>query len=365
MSATQVERRPLRAVISFTAKLAITIGAFYLLLQHPVQSSEGTTVPALQAIVAYLPQIDAATFWRFALLAFVVRTTGMACSMLRWNLLLRGQGLYFPLWHVVTTFLIGRFLGTFLPSTIGLDGYKLYDAARFTGRTAEAAAATVMEKGLGIVGIFLCFLVTYPLGNTILGSRAALIGWLTIPVAALISLAFFAALLHPRWLLWSLGLFSSLRHSRVAAFIERLHSAAAAYRGQKLRLTVAAGLSFFVHFFTAVTYFLTAIAVGAHHAEFWEVIFASTIQIFATVMSPFTIAGEGVREIVQALLLAHRIGLESSILSAALGFWVAEAPTLSGGIFYLLRDTSYRPNVRVVAAATPPEKPLARASSSK
>jgi uncharacterized membrane protein YbhN (UPF0104 family) len=108
---------------------------------------------------------------------------------------------------------------------------------------------------------------------------------------------------------------------------------------------VAALLSFGVHFFTAVTYFFTAIAVGAHHAAFWEVAFASTIQIFATVMSPFTIAGEGVREIVQTLLLAHRIGAESSILSAALGFWVAEAPTLSGGVFYLLRDKTYRPRM--------------------
>jgi hypothetical protein len=52
-----------------------------------------------------------------------------------------------------------------------------------------------------------------------------------------------------------------------------------------------------------------------------------------------------VREIVQTLLLAHRIGAESSILSAALGFWVAEAPTLSGGVFYLLRDKTYRPRM--------------------
>ncbi|MCX8072157.1 MAG: flippase-like domain-containing protein [Candidatus Binatia bacterium] len=341
------QRQRLRSLLSFTLKFAVTIAAFYVLLQHPVHSSSGEQVSALQAILNYLPRIDRATFWWFALLAFVVRTSGMACSMLRWNLLLRGQGLCFPFWHVVTTFLIGRFLGTFLPSTIGLDGYKLYDAAKYSGRSAEAAAATVVEKGLGIVGIFLCFLVTFPLGQTILGARAAMVGWVTIPVAAALTLMFFAVLFHPRWLLWWLDLIPGLQQGRIGGFVTRLHSAAAAYRGQKQRLAIAAGLSFFVHFLTAVTYFFTAIAVGAHHAEFWEVIFASTIQIFATVMSPFTIAGEGVREIVQALLLAHRIGLETSILSAALGFWVAEAPTLTGGIFYLMRDASYRPAVRI------------------
>ncbi|GIW44359.1 MAG: hypothetical protein KatS3mg077_1641 [Candidatus Binatia bacterium] len=351
VAAAPAPARPLRSLFSFLAKLAVTVAAFYLLLQHPVETETGAKVSAIEAIGNYLPRIDTATFWRFALVAFLVRVCGIVCSMLRWNLLLRGQGLHFPLWHIFTTFLIGRFLGTFLPSTIGLDGYKLYDAARFTGRTAEAAAATVIEKGLGIVGIFLCFLVTFPLGHAILGPRAASVGWVTIPLAASITVLFFAVLLHPRWLLWLLDLFSEFRRGRIGGFVARLHSAAAAYRGQKRLLLGAAVLSFGVHFFTAVTYFFTAIAVGAHHAEFWEVVFGSTIQIFATVMSPFTIAGEGVREIVQALVLAHRIGLETSILSAALGFWAAEAPTLIGGIFYLLRDASYRPAVRIAPRA--------------
>ncbi|GIW05180.1 MAG: hypothetical protein KatS3mg059_1800 [Thermomicrobiales bacterium] len=351
MAASPTPPRRLRSFVSFVAKLVITVAAFYLLFQHPVETESGVRVSALEAIWNYIPQIEARTFWRFALVAFLIRVCGMLCSMLRWNFLLRGQGLYFPFGHVFTTFLIGRFLGTFLPSTIGLDGYKLYDAARFTGRTAEAAAATAIEKGLGIVGIFLCFLVTFPLGHTILGARAASVGWVTIPLATSITVLFFMVLLHPRWVLWSLDMLPTLRQNRLGSFIARLHSAAAAYRGQKQLLLGAALLSFGVHFFTAVTYFFTAVAVGAHHAEFWEVVFASTIQIFATVMSPFTIAGEGVREIVQALLLAHRIGLETSILSAALGFWAAEAPTLIGGVFYLLRDASYRPAVRIVPRA--------------
>ena len=60
-----------------------------------------------------------------------------------------------------------------------------------------------------------------------------------------------------------------------------------------------------------------------------------------------TIAGEGVREIVQVLLLAHKIGTSQSIISAALGFWAAEAPTLSGAIFYFMRHSDYRPLVEV------------------
>lgn len=354
MEASATVRSTVRSVLSFALKLLITVGALYLLLQHPVRTSDGTTVVALQAILDYLPRIEFGTFWRFACIAFVVRCCGIACSMTRWALLLRGQGIVFSAAHIVTTFLIGRFLGTFLPSTIGLDGYKLYDAARYSGRTVEAAAATVLEKGLGLIGIFLCFLVTYPLGRTLLGERATLVGLVTLPIALIATVAFFLVVLHPALLLWTLDRLPGRRHGRVGHFVARLHAAAAAYRGQLGLLAAAAALSFGVHFFTAITYFFTAIAVGAQHPAFWEVAFASTIQIFATVISPFTIAGEGVREIVQTLLLAHRIGAEPSILSAALGFWVAEAPTLSGGIFYLLRDASYRPRVELRQPAPPP-----------
>ena len=347
MQATEAAALSLRGVFKTTLKIVLTIAAFYVLLTHPVRNAAGESVMALRAILDYLPRIDPATFWRFAALAFVVRATGVACSMLRWSLLLRGQGIYFPAWHIITTFMIGRFLGTFLPSTIGLDGYKLYDAARFSGRTVEVAAATVIEKGLGIIGIFLCFLVTLPLGYGILGARAGLVAAVTVPTALVVIAVFFAVAFRPSIIRAGLDRLPIPRRTGVTVVLERVNTAAAAYSEQRGVLLATAALSFFVHFCTAATYVCTAIAIGALHADFWEVAFGSTIQIFATVISPFTIAGEGVREIVQALMLAHRIGMEQSILSAALGFWVAEAPTLSGGIFYLLRDAAYHPHVDV------------------
>jgi len=338
---------PLRRVFNTAVKVLLTLGAFYLLLTHQVRTESGQPQMALRAIVDYLPSIQGDVFWRFTLLAFAIKCVAMFASMLRWYLLLRGQGLVFPLWHIVTTFLIGRFLGTFLPSTIGLDGYKLYDAARFSQRTVEATAATVVEKGLGIVGMFLTFLVTLPLGYSVLEPHAGLITLLTVPLSLAIISTFFTIAFKPAILGLVLDRLPIRRQGRVASVLERVNSAAAAYTDQKALLLCTTGLSFVVHFCTAVTYFFTALAIGAAHADFWEVSLASTIQIFATVISPFTIAGEGVREIVQTLLLAHRIGTSPSIISAALGFWAAEAPTLTGGIFYFLRSAEYRPVVQV------------------
>ena len=71
-----------------------------------------------------------------------------------------------------------------MTSTAGLDGYKLYDAARFSGRTVEVTAATALEKVIGVSGIFLSFLVALPFGIKIFGDNAGVIAAVTVPGVA-------------------------------------------------------------------------------------------------------------------------------------------------------------------------------------
>ncbi|MFN8641346.1 MAG: hypothetical protein U0802_06690 [Candidatus Binatia bacterium] len=52
----------------------------------------------------------------------------------------------------MTSFLIGRFIGTFLPGTIGLDGYTLYEAGRYSNQWSRAVTAKMLEKLIGITG---------------------------------------------------------------------------------------------------------------------------------------------------------------------------------------------------------------------
>ena len=110
-------------------------------------------------------------------------------------------------------------------------------------------------------------------------------------------------------------------------------------------MLLALVLSFVVHFTTAAMYYFTALAIGAQGAEFWPIAFGSSIQIFATVLSPFTIAGEGIREAAQYVLLSNQIGAAAAIVSAALGFWAAEALTLVGGVFWWIRPLELPPRV--------------------
>jgi len=338
----------MRSILTTTIKAVLTVGAFYLLLSHKVEAEDGRHITTFTAIREHLPEIDLAVFWRFIFFATGIKIVGILSSMYRWTLLLRGQGIVLPFWHIVGSFLIGRFLGTFLPSTVGLDGYKLYDAARFSGRTVEATAATVIEKGLGVVGIFITFLVALPLGVSVLGEHAAKVELVTVPLAAGVIAVFFTLLFRPALVQWFLRSIPLPARGKIEGFVDRVSKAASAYSDHKLILVNAALQSFIVHFTTAAMYFFTALAVGAVGATFWQVTFASSIQIFATVISPFTIAGEGVREIVQTLLLARHIGTSHSIMSAALGFWAAEALTLAGAFFWWGRKADYRPAFVIV-----------------
>jgi arylsulfatase A-like enzyme/uncharacterized membrane protein YbhN (UPF0104 family) len=334
---------PWRGRVASLLKAWVTVRAFWLLLEHPVKREDGTPVVAWRLVWETLANIDHGTFWTFCALAAGVKFVGILASMHRWTLLLRGQGVELPFRHIFGSFLIGRFIGTFLPSTAGLDGYKLFDAARFSGKTVEATAATLLEKILGFSGIFLSFLVALPFGIVIFGERAGTIAALTVPICVGVIAALLVVLFRPGLVSLLLAKLPLPGKARMTGIVTRISKSASAYRDKHGLVIAALSLSFVVHFTTAAMYYFTALAIGADRAEFWPVVFGSSIQIFATVLSPFTIAGEGIREAAQYVLLGHMIGAGNAIVSAALGFWAAEALTLFGGIFWWIRGKDYRP----------------------
>ena len=344
----------------FTAlKAWITVFAFYMLFSHEIDG-----VSVLQLIIDQVAKIDPVIFWTFTLVATGIKVVGMLSSMYRWILMLRGQGIELPFRHIFGSFLIGRFIGTFLPSTAGLDGYTLFDAARFSGKTVEVTAAKFVEKVCGFSGVFMTFLVTLPFGIAIFGDDAALFATVSIPIAGGVIGGLIVVLLFPGFVQWILENVPLPAKERIKGLVTRISNSAAAYRGSPGLVLQILFLSFMVHFTTAAMYYFTALAISAQNADFWMVTFGSSIQIFATVISPFTIAGEGIREAAQMVLLGPLIGHAEAIVSAALGFWAAEAPTLFGFFFWWLRGDDYRPAYARVDGQQDDYEEAARAAAS-
>ena len=341
-------RDPWKGRAQTALKAWFTLRVFWLLLAHPVKLEDGSRVVALRLIADTVAGIDAGTFWAFVAAAAGIKFVGILASMQRWRVLLAGQGIELPFRHIFGSFLIGRFIGTFLPSTAGLDGYTLYDAARFSGRTIEVTAAKFLEKIIGITGIFLSYLVALPAGigmfHAILGEeRGDLVALLGVALCLGIVGGLLVVLWFPGLVVWGVEHLPLPGKARLHGLVRRISHAASAYKSKKSLVVYALGLSFVVHFTTAAMYYFTARAISAPGAEFWPIVLASSIQILATVLSPITIAGEGIRELAQLVLLQNMIGAGPAIVSAALGFWAAEALTLGGGWFWWARPAHYTP----------------------
>lgn len=334
---------PLRKNLNNVLKVAFTGRILWLLLTAPVDDGTGAIVPAWKLIVDLVGSIDPVTFWTFVLIGSAVRFAGVMASMYRWQLVLRGQGIDLPFWHIFGAFLIGRVIGFFLPSTAGLDAYKLYDASRFSGRTVEVTAGTALEKVLGVTGIFLTYLVALPMGMSIFGENAVQVAAITVPMALGVIGALLAILWFPGLVQWVIENTPIPAKDQIQGLVMRLSNSAAAYRDKKALCLLLLLLSFLLHFSTAVMYYFMALAVGAEgEGLFWPIVFGSSIQIFATVIGP-TIGGMGVREAAQVLTIGALVGPIVAGVSATLGFWVGEVPTLFGVFFWLARGKDYRP----------------------
>ena len=345
---------PMRTRTDSVAKGLFTVAGFMALLRHPISVEGAPPAPVYEAIAAYVGQVEPGPFILFGVLAMLIKAVGVVSSAYTWHLLLVGQGIRYPFWSMImTSFLIGRFIGTFLPSTIGLDGYTLYEAARYSNQWARCVTAKLLEKIIGTTGLFLGMVLTMPFGYQVIhdvtekvGRPGAgpLLAGLIVLVAGGISLAVIVGLVWPVLLVRVVELFGALMPGGVRQYVNRFAAASGAYRGQGRLLFLCLFSKFVTHFTTAVVYYFTALAIGVVGAAFWPIVFGSTIQILATVLSP-TIAGEGAREAFQALLLSKQLGgVAQAVLSAALGFIAAEAATLWGGLFMWTRTPHWRPS---------------------
>jgi hypothetical protein len=337
----------------FLAKLLFTAVGLVALLRHPIEAGDGARLPIYAAIVQYLPQVDGRAFALFGGLAVVIKACGVLASAFGWHLLLVGQGIRFPFWQaILTAFLIGRFVGTFLPSTLGLDGYTLYEAGRYSNRWSRAATAKLLEKLIGITGLFVGMVLTLPFGYAVLvdvarqlgrPQAAALLAGVIGLAAGGVCIAVMLLLVHPGLLTRLAEQCGRALPAAMRAGVAAVTEAVGAYRGKTGLLFAALVSKFITHFTTAVVYYCTALAIGVVGARFWPIVFGSTIQILGTLLAP-TIAGEGAREAFQALLLSTQLGgVAQAVLSAALGFAAAEAATLWGGAFLLVRTPTWRP----------------------
>ncbi|MET0390143.1 MAG: sulfatase-like hydrolase/transferase [Polyangiales bacterium] len=278
--------------------------------------------------------------WGWLGVGIVAQLVAMSCSILRWQRLLIGQGIHAPLRHLLGTFMIGRFFAELAPGGwTGLNGYRIYDIAKRTGKIARASATIGIEMVLG----WLSFSAVVVAGS-VYGVRFMGVTGVVVVDLFFVSLIVLALLLTSRPVLF--------RHlaqrlpGKLAGQLRTTTDAVCAYEGKSGLLVQAALLGVGTHFFRAFIYISAARALAAD-LSVGEVLFGSSLQVFATFL-PASVNGIGLRE-ATAVALYTRGGIPEStaVLIPTLGFLLELALSSLGGIVFLSRRDHYQVAIRV------------------
>ena len=318
-----------KKVVFFLVKIAVAGGLFALLFYPqlfglPADKFQRVTPGDMLNEIRHAGAPSLA-FWLIA--GVLIRVVGMLCGVLRWRILLRGQGLDMPFWYMTGSWFIGRTFGMFLPGTIGLDGYRLYDSALYTGEVIKCTTVIAIEKLIGFIALTFLVFVTFPMGFRLLSINLPMLAVILIVLGGFVAVSFIT-LLNPRVI--QILVMALPTPGFVRAKVNKLGASVTAYSGKRSDLLLAVFFGFIVHAATALMYFCTMMAIRTANTNIFDVLFASPLVIYATVLAP-TVGGLGAREIVGVALLGGQAGAAAALTFFHLGWWVGDVtPYLIG-----------------------------------
>jgi hypothetical protein len=276
--------------------------------------------------------VKASTFVPWFLFAMLVKLVGIFVNVYRWQILLRGQGLDFPYRWLVSSYFVGRYFGIVTPGTLGLDGWRLYDTTRASGKPVEATTALAVERVVGLVGLLAVILMFMPFADLDGRDLADVVKAMALPIAAAMACGVLL-LLRPAAFQ---GLVRFLPSAKVRGFVERAITSATAYSSRRGALLVALGCAIFGQLTTMAMYFGNAMALGVEGVTATQVLYASAVMTLGTFLAP-SASGEGVRELVFVWLLGGHTTAAKAFLIGHLGFWIEKLPLSLPGLWPLLR----------------------------
>ncbi|MGN0867707.1 MAG: lysylphosphatidylglycerol synthase transmembrane domain-containing protein [Oligosphaeraceae bacterium] len=290
---------------------------------------------------------EGAGFFLFGGLALLLYLGVQFLGAWRWNLLLGAQGLALPYLHALRLTLGGNFFSLLIPGGVSGDIVKVGAAtAAHPGKAPELALADLLDRGVGLLGLFwagllsLCLLLGAPwarLREHCPALLAAAVATILLGVAA--SLAGAAG-----WHLWPALARSGLPvkiASRCPRFLRtwlhRLGAALAPYRTQPLVLLRALGLSILIHLLLGGEFYLLGKALGESALGIPAYLLATQLAN-ATALLPLTPGGLGVRDTVaESLFLAFgATPLEGATLIPLFYTFILTLWGLAGGLLYAL-----------------------------
>lgn len=285
-----------------------------------------------------ITSVNPVTFAAWFLFATLIKLVGILANIYRWKVLLDAQGVRLSFRWLNRSYWVGRYWGIVTPSTMGLDGWRLYDTIRTTRQAIPCTTALAVERLIGLVSLLGAILLIAPFADIGNADFRTLFKALVVPlfVAVAVALLF---VMQPGWFS---PLVRAIPNDRVRKFVREAITSATAYSQARGALLIALGCAIFGQFTTMFMYVGNAYALGIEGVEVTQILAATAVMTFGTFIFP-SASGEGVREVAFVALLGGHTTAAKAFLIGHLGFWIEKLPlSLPGGLLMFSEPEAYQ-----------------------
>lgn len=259
---------------------------------------------------------------------------GIWITAVRWNTLLGTQKVKLGTTTLTLTVLIGFFFNNFLPTSIGGDVFRTYDAAKKANIPIETSASIIIvERFSGIISASTYAIIALFLGFTAIGNRSFIIPVIIFFIICII-IAFF--ILNPSMLRLN-KLINRIKFlKKVKEKLANIYFTFLSFKKFKWVLVRVLIYSFLLQFAVILNYFLAAKSLGINLNLTAFIFIVPVVTIIA--MVPISIGGIGIRENTLVFIMtAIGVGSEQAALCALLIFLMLIFIGIIGGIIYSIR----------------------------
>ncbi len=305
-------------------------------------------------LLAYiLSKVDVALVWfsikqaslHWLILAFSLHFVGLFLSACRWRLLLNAQGIDASLRALSSSYMVGFFFNTFLPTTVGGDITRAYDISRRghlmggSGRLSESqmqksVAVILVERSGGIAALLFLAVIASLFGGRVFARLPSF--WLIFSLFGLLLLLAIVILNQSVSGFWLKKMSKVPGVFKLEGKVTALLSAIRVYRGKRKPFFMALALSLALQINTVMHYYFIGRGLGLDISVVY--FFAIVPLVILILLLPISINGIGVRENAYGFFLGQLgVGMTVSIALAWVSFALVLVFAVAGGIIYVLR----------------------------
>lgn len=303
-----------------------------------------TVSTCLVAVLVYVGDIS--TLKR--LLSFFDKPMIFACvlafcfaqllSSLRWQWVLKEEGIDVPLWRLYLSYMSGTFVNNLVPGSIGGDMIKIYDVYRYAKDSRVAVFSVFLERFSGLTVLLLLSWVGAFFYWSDLPQKALSV-WLLVN---LMFATFLFAVARREGVRKRIRKLSGRR--KIASYIEIVFSAfdrLAKYKNKKMLLGKLLLVSAPIQLITIGIYQQIAVQLNLRLPFPFYLLIVPLIIVISLV--PVSFGGLGVRESATVLLLSLKNVPFDTALALSLGFLgVTYLVSIIGGVLWIFRGASAR-----------------------